>query len=77
MACRCNHDERAFGRRVEYFKITSEKAKEIADELSRCSRSDAICQFETMLDEWDAGDEKVWEMQLEEWKKQYRKDCMV
>lgn len=77
MACRCNHDERAFVRRVEYFKITSEKAKEIADELSRCSRSDAICQFETMLDEWDAGDEKVWEMQLEEWKKQYRKDCMV
>ncbi len=30
-----------------------------------------------MLDEWDPGDENVWETQLEEWKKQYRKDCMV
>ena len=77
MACRCNHDERAFERRREYFKIAPEKAKKIADELSSCSRSDAICQFETMLDEWDPGDENVWETQLEEWKKQYRKDCMV
>ena len=55
----------------------NEGAKKIADELSSCSRSDAICQFETMLDEWDPGDENVWETQLEEWKKQYRKDCMV
>ena len=54
-----------------------QEAKKIADELSNCSRSDAICQFETMLDEWDPGDENVWETQLEEWKKQYRKDCMV
>jgi len=77
MACRCNHDERAFERRREYFKIAPEEAKKIADELSSCSRSDAICQFETMLDEWDPGDENVWETQLEEWKKQYRKDCMV
>ena len=77
MACRCNHDERAFERRREYFKIEPEEAKKIADELSSCSRSDAICQFETMLDEWDPGDENVWETQLEEWKKQYRKDCMV
>ena len=69
MACRCNHDERAFERRREYFKIEPEEAKKIADELSSCSRSDAICQFETMLDEWDPGDENVWETQLEEWKK--------
>ena len=69
MACRCNHDERAFERRREYFKIAPEEAKKIADELSSCSRSDAICQFETMLDEWDPGDENVWETQLEEWKK--------
>ena len=55
MACRCNHDERAFERRREYFKIAPEEAKKIADELSSCSRSDAICQFETMLDEWDPG----------------------
>lgn len=68
MACRCNHDERAFERRREYFKIAPEEAKKIADELSSCSRSDAICQFETMLDEWDPGDENVWETQLEEWK---------
>ena len=77
MACRCNHDERAFERRREYFKIAPEEVKKIADELRSCSRSDPICQFETMLDEWDPGDENVWETQLEEWKKQYRKDCMV
>ena len=58
MACRCNHDERAFERRREYFKIAPEEAKKIADELSSCSRSDAICQFETcLLYTSDAADE--------------------
>ena len=77
MAYRCNHDDRAFEHRAEYFKVTAEETKKIADELSSCSRSDAICQFEAKLDEWDPGNENLWEIQLEEWKKQYRKDCMV
>lgn len=77
LACRCNHDEKTFERMMENFKLSQEAAKAITDELGKCSRSEEICQYESMLDESDAGDEAMWETQLEEWKKQYRKDCMV
>lgn len=76
MAYWCDGDEQGLKEKMQTSTLPSQEIRKIADELERYSKNNAIWQLPPMK----SGEEKsksMWEAQLGEWKKQYRKDCMI
>lgn len=80
MAYRCLKDERGFRRKAAAGFLSENEAEEIAKELSEMSRMEKICEFEMKLDE-AFETEGQWQEEaahlLEEWKREYRKNCRI